>query len=55
MRVVWNFRRLSNNLPIGGWHDVLDPERMKMELVDGLRACVESNAMEKHRDKRHKS
>jgi hypothetical protein len=55
MRVVWNFSRLSNNLPIGGWHDVLDPERMKMELVEGLLACVESRAMKMRRDKRHKS
>ena len=55
MRVMWNFSRLLNNLPIRGWDNVLDPERMKMELVEGLLACVESSAMKMRRDKRHKS
>ncbi|EXJ56204.1 uncharacterized protein A1O5_12660 [Cladophialophora psammophila CBS 110553] len=48
IRVVWNFTRLSNGLPIGGWDAVLEPERMIMELVEGLRACVETNAMGKY-------
>jgi hypothetical protein len=29
---------------------VLDPERLAMELVEGLLACVEVNAMRRYRD-----
>lgn len=36
---------MSNGLPIGGWDTVYDPERMKMELVESLHACIEANRM----------
>ncbi|KAJ9503197.1 hypothetical protein H2202_001351 [Exophiala xenobiotica] len=48
IRVVWNFRLLSNGLSIGGWDTVLDPERMKMELVEGFHASVQADAMSKY-------
>jgi hypothetical protein len=47
-RVVWNFRRLSNGLDIGSWDTVLSSERMNMDIVSGLTACVESNAVQKY-------
>jgi len=55
IRVVWNFSRLSNGLPIGGWDAVQDPERMKMELVEGLRTCMEANVMRKYVNEPHES
>ncbi|KAE8358565.1 hypothetical protein BDV27DRAFT_163459 [Aspergillus caelatus] len=48
IRTVWNFRHLSNNLPIGSGDTVLNPERMMLEVVEGLTACVESGAMTKY-------
>ncbi|KIW79860.1 hypothetical protein Z517_06475 [Fonsecaea pedrosoi CBS 271.37] len=48
IRVVWNFKLLSNGLSIGGWDIVLDPERMKMELVEGFHASVQADAMSKY-------
>jgi hypothetical protein len=43
-----------NNLPIGGWHAETNPERMKLEIVEGLQACIEGNAMQRYRDVTHK-
>ncbi|KAB8213218.1 hypothetical protein BDV33DRAFT_210420 [Aspergillus novoparasiticus] len=48
IRTVWNFRRLSNNLPIRAGDSVLNPERMMLEVVEGLAACVESGAMTRY-------
>ncbi|KAK5401667.1 hypothetical protein LTR06_011031 [Exophiala xenobiotica] len=48
IRVVRNFKLLSNGLSIGGWDTVLDPERMKMELVEGFHASVQADAMSKY-------
>jgi hypothetical protein len=57
VRVVWNFRHVANNLPIGGWRTVVSSEHMKMEIVEGLYACVEGNAMQakRYRENRQKS
>ncbi|CEL07121.1 uncharacterized protein CDV56_101378 [Aspergillus thermomutatus] len=49
IRVIWNFRCLSNGLPIGGWNTLLDPEPMTQEIIKGLVTCVEDNAMERYR------
>ncbi|KAF4230400.1 hypothetical protein CNMCM6457_005976 [Aspergillus fumigatiaffinis] len=49
VRVVWNYRRLSNGFPIGTWTTKLCPKRMKLEIVEGLIACVESNTMRRGR------
>ncbi|KAL4869551.1 hypothetical protein BDV12DRAFT_196177 [Aspergillus spectabilis] len=49
IRVIWNFQRLSNGLPIGGWDKRLNPEPMTLEIVEGLITCVEDNAMERYR------
>ncbi|KAE8396945.1 hypothetical protein BDV37DRAFT_289843 [Aspergillus pseudonomiae] len=48
IRTVWNFRRLSNNLSIGAGDTALNPERMILEVVEGLTACVEGGAMTKY-------
>ncbi len=31
----------------GDWHDVLDSEYLKMEIVDGFQACILNNVMYK--------
>lgn len=49
MRVAWAASRLSNDLPVEGWHFALDPERMKMEVLEGLHACIEDYAMQARR------
>lgn len=42
---------MSNNFPVEGWHTVLSPERMEMEIVEGLAACVENNVMHAKRSR----
>ncbi|KAL4933516.1 uncharacterized protein BDV17DRAFT_111257 [Aspergillus undulatus] len=49
IRVIWNFQRLSNGLPIGGWERPLDPQPMALEIIKSLITCVEENAMERYR------
>ncbi|EXJ73556.1 uncharacterized protein A1O5_03317 [Cladophialophora psammophila CBS 110553] len=48
IRVIWNFKLLSNGLSIGGWDIVLDPERIKMELVEGFHTSVQEGVMSKY-------
>ncbi|KEF54272.1 uncharacterized protein A1O9_09438 [Exophiala aquamarina CBS 119918] len=48
IRVIWNFKLLSNGIPIGGWDIVLNPERIKMELVEGFHISVQEEAMSKY-------
>ncbi|CRG92861.1 hypothetical protein PISL3812_09934 [Talaromyces islandicus] len=49
-RVIWNLKRLANGLPIGIWDTVHDSNRMALEIVDGLTACVEDGRVIKYRD-----
>ncbi|KAL4993993.1 hypothetical protein BDV10DRAFT_189454 [Aspergillus recurvatus] len=49
IRVIWNFKRISNGLSIGPWDKILDPKEMKLEIVEGFMACVQDNAMWKGR------
>ncbi|QKX61623.1 uncharacterized protein TRUGW13939_08775 [Talaromyces rugulosus] len=49
-RVIWNFKRLANGLPIGPRDTVHDSNRMTLEIVDGLMACVEDGRIIKYRD-----
>ncbi|KUL81763.1 hypothetical protein ZTR_09237 [Talaromyces verruculosus] len=51
-RVVWSFRRLANGWDIGSWETVLSSEEINMEIVNGLKASVESNAMQKYSRRR---
>lgn len=46
VRVVWAAGRISNDLPFEDWHVKLNPERMKMEIVEGLRALIEDSVWE---------
>ncbi|KAF7173935.1 hypothetical protein CNMCM6106_008021 [Aspergillus hiratsukae] len=34
IRVIWNFRRLCNGIPIGSWSQRLNPEPMLLEIVE---------------------
>jgi hypothetical protein len=36
-----------NGFSIGGWHDVVDPERSRMEIVEAYQASISDNAMQR--------
>jgi hypothetical protein len=40
-----------NGLCVGGWHDVLNPERLRMEIVKAFDTCISDNAMQGMRDR----
>ena len=41
-----------NGLSVGGWHDVLDAERVRMEIVETFEACISDNAMQRKENPR---
>src|SRR6266536_3027618 len=47
--VVRNAALRMNGLSIGGWHDELDAERLRMEIVEAFEACVSDNGMQRKR------
>jgi hypothetical protein len=47
--VVRNSALRMNGLCVGGWHDVLNPERVRMEIVKAFEACISDNAMHRKR------
>jgi hypothetical protein len=32
---------------VGGWHDVVDPERSRMEIVEAYQASISDNVMQR--------
>jgi hypothetical protein len=36
-----------NGFSVGGWHDVVDPERSRMEIVEAYQASISDNAMQR--------
>jgi hypothetical protein len=38
-----------NGLSISDWHDVLDPERLRMEIVEDFEECISDNVMQRKR------
>jgi hypothetical protein len=36
-----------NCFSVGGWHDVVDPERSRMEIVEAYQASISDNAMQR--------
>ncbi|EED22537.1 hypothetical protein TSTA_060320 [Talaromyces stipitatus ATCC 10500] len=47
-RVIWNFKQRCNGFDIGSWDTVLDSERMQLDIVNGLMACIDSHAIRKY-------
>jgi hypothetical protein len=50
--VVRNAALRMNGLSVGGWHDVLDAERVRMEIVETFEACISDNAMQRKENPR---
>jgi len=48
--VVRNAGLRMNGLPVGGWDDKLDAERLRMEIVEAFEACILDNALRKRED-----
>jgi hypothetical protein len=46
--VIWAFRKRCNGFDIGSWDTVLDSERIQLDIVNSLIACIDSNAMQKY-------
>jgi len=46
---VRNAALRMNGLSVGGWHDVVDPERPRMEIVEAFQASISDNAMQQKR------
>jgi hypothetical protein len=44
--VARNSELRMNGLPVGSWHDIVDPERSRMEIVEAFMASIPDNAMQ---------
>jgi hypothetical protein len=51
--VVRNAALRMNGFSIGSWHDVLDVERLRMEIVEAFEACISDNAMQQKRARKN--
>jgi hypothetical protein len=40
-------RRRVNGLQAGNWSDILDPERLRMEIVELFNSCISDNSLTK--------
>ena len=40
-----------NGLPVGGWGDKLDPERLRMDMVEAFETCISDNALWRKNDR----
>jgi len=45
--VVRNAALRMNGFSVGSWHDVVDPERSRMEIVEAYQASISDNAMQR--------
>jgi hypothetical protein len=50
--VVRNSALRMQGLSVGGWRDVLDPERLRMDIVKNLHMSIADNAMRKGEERR---
>jgi hypothetical protein len=44
---VRNAALRMNGLSVGGWDDVVDPERSRTEIVEAFQASISDNAMQR--------
>lgn len=47
--VVRNAALRMNGLSVGGWHDIVDPERSRMEIVEAFQASISDNVLQRRR------
>jgi hypothetical protein len=40
-----------NGLPVGGWGDELDPDRLRMDMVEAFETCISDNALWRKNDR----
>jgi hypothetical protein len=40
-----------NGLPVGGWRDKLDPDRLRMDMVEAFETCICDNALWRKNDR----
>jgi hypothetical protein len=45
--MVRNAALRINGFSVGGWHDVVDPERSRIEIVKAYQANISDNAMQR--------
>ena len=38
-----------NGFQVGDWHDELDPERLRMDIVKAFETCISDNALQRKR------
>ena len=43
--LVRNSELRMDGLSVGGWHDILDPQRLRMNMVEMFNACISDGAM----------
>jgi hypothetical protein len=48
--VVRNAALRMNGLSVGGWHDVIDPERSRMEIVEAFQGSISDNVLQRKSD-----
>jgi hypothetical protein len=53
--VVRNAALRMNGFSVGSWHDVLDAERLRVEIVEAFGACISDNAMQRKRGRENAS
>lgn len=46
--MIWAFSKQCNGIDIGTWDTVLDSERIQLDIINSLKACIDSNAMQKY-------
>ena len=40
-----------NGLSVGGWGDELDPDRLRMDMVEAFETCISDNAVWQKNDR----
>jgi hypothetical protein len=40
-----------NGLSVGGWGDELDPNRLRMDMVEAFETCISDNALWRKNDR----
>ena len=40
-----------NGLSVGGWGDELDPDRLRMDMVEAFETCISDNALWRKNDR----
>ena len=49
--VVRNAQLRMNGLLVGGWEDELDPNRLRIDMVEAFETCISNNALWRKNDR----